>query len=410
MIAAPADPGSRRRVIRAMVVGSGPWQVPLIEAFAALGCEVVTTGPNPAAPGHLAGDHAVTLELGDVEGHLRAARHHRIDAIATDQNDAGVVTVAAVAERLGLPGIGSDLARRFTDKYAMRRMAEQLGVPQPAHRLCRSVVDLERFASSRDAVVVKARDSQGGRGTRIVASGSDLREAFDDAVAVGRRPGVLGEELVEGVEYSVNGFKGVGTTVPHRTLAIGRKTHFVDALGLMETALFAPVAGDPVLRRLTDVNDRFITGTGLPFGQTHVEYVVRDGVPMLIEAAARGGGSGTSSHIVPAMSGIRTVDALAAASLGAVVSVAPAVHEEVFILHRFVRVGAGRLTAISGLDEARTVPGVVIAEAVHPIGAELTMGLRERHINLITCGPDARAAIASAEAGLARIRLSLGAA
>ena len=45
--------------------------------------------------------------------------------------DRAVPVVAAVAEALDLPGIGSDTAHLMTNKIAMRRQLADAGVPQP---------------------------------------------------------------------------------------------------------------------------------------------------------------------------------------------------------------------------------------------------------------------------------------
>jgi len=54
-------------------------------------------------------------------------------------SESAVVTVAAVAEALGLPGVGVDAARKSRNKLLMRQAHERAGVPHPRYRLVTSL-------------------------------------------------------------------------------------------------------------------------------------------------------------------------------------------------------------------------------------------------------------------------------
>jgi len=53
-------------------------------------------------------------------------------------SESGVITVAAVAEALGLPGVGVDAARNSRNKLLMRQAHERAGVPHPRYRMVAS--------------------------------------------------------------------------------------------------------------------------------------------------------------------------------------------------------------------------------------------------------------------------------
>ncbi len=55
----------------------------------------------------------------------------QIDGVLTVQAERAVPMVAAIAEALGLPGIGAETAHLMTNKPAMRRGLDEAGVPQP---------------------------------------------------------------------------------------------------------------------------------------------------------------------------------------------------------------------------------------------------------------------------------------
>jgi biotin carboxylase len=58
----------------------------------------------------------------------------RFDGVLTF-SESGVVTVATVAEALGLPGVGVEAARTSRNKLLMRQAHERAGVPRPRFRL-----------------------------------------------------------------------------------------------------------------------------------------------------------------------------------------------------------------------------------------------------------------------------------
>src|SRR5215831_10798249 len=99
------------------ILGAGQWQIPAIKLAKALGYRVFVTDMYQERPGHQLADDYEVVDITDREQTLRAAGARRIDGIVCDTTDVGVPTMAWVAERLGLPGIGYDTALNFTNKY-----------------------------------------------------------------------------------------------------------------------------------------------------------------------------------------------------------------------------------------------------------------------------------------------------
>ena len=51
-----------------------------------------------------------------------------------EQTDAATATAAFVAERMGLPGIGYEVALAATNKWRMREKCREAGIPLPRYR------------------------------------------------------------------------------------------------------------------------------------------------------------------------------------------------------------------------------------------------------------------------------------
>jgi len=186
-----------------LFVGAGRHQRRAIAHAQELGLRTVAVDRNPDALGLKVADVAEVVDFVDVEGVIEAARRHRVDGVLTISADRAVPVVAAVAEALALPGIGSGVAHVMTHKIAMRRQLAEAGVPQP------------RFAAARDwrtaraaaetvgfPAVLKPADSGGQRGLFRIESLDDLEASLHVALHESAGGEVVLERFHEGLELN----------------------------------------------------------------------------------------------------------------------------------------------------------------------------------------------------------------
>src|SRR5262245_34956474 len=114
-----------------LFVGAGRHQRRAIRRAKELGLRVAAIDRNPDAPGFADADVTEVADFADVAAAVEAARRLQPDGVLTIASDRAVPVVAAVAEALGLPGIGTETARLATNKTAMRTALAAAGVPQP---------------------------------------------------------------------------------------------------------------------------------------------------------------------------------------------------------------------------------------------------------------------------------------
>src|SRR6478736_856412 len=148
-----------------LFLGASVSQLPAIRYALDAGYRVAAADGEATAPG-LALAHASTaIDFSDVERVAEWAESIRVDGILAISTDRGVVPAAAIAAKLGLPGIGIDVARAMTDKARMRATLAAGGIRQPRHRVARTGAELERaLGELRLPVVMKPADSGGQRG------------------------------------------------------------------------------------------------------------------------------------------------------------------------------------------------------------------------------------------------------
>ena len=186
-----------------LFVGAGRHQRRAILRAKELGLGVVAVDRNPDAPGLAVADAGEAVDFTDVAAVTEVARRHGVDGVLTVSADRAVPVVAAVAEALGLPGIGIETAHLMTHKIAMRRTLADAGVPQP------------RFAGARDMLsaraaldvvgvpaVLKPADSGGQRGIFYVESQDELDAHVHAALAESPTEEAIVEGFHDGLELN----------------------------------------------------------------------------------------------------------------------------------------------------------------------------------------------------------------
>src|SRR5919106_1969802 len=186
-----------------LFVGAGRHQRRAIARARSLGLRVVAVDRNPAGPGLAEADVAEVMDFGEVERVIEVARAHAVDGVLTVSADRAVPVVAAVAEALGLPGIGVGTAHRMTHKIAMRRVLAEAGVPQPRFAGVRSIHE-GRVALETVGVpaVLKPADSGGQRGVFLLESEDDLDAHLHAALAESPSEEAIVESYHEGLELN----------------------------------------------------------------------------------------------------------------------------------------------------------------------------------------------------------------
>ena len=116
-----------------IIVSAGIMQIPAIIKAKNLGYHVIATDKNPNAAGFQYCDYPVLIDSKDISGHLDfVQKYKRVFNIcgAFAASDVAV-TVAAMTNELGLPGISNDVAQRSHNKALMKSKWLEDGIPTP---------------------------------------------------------------------------------------------------------------------------------------------------------------------------------------------------------------------------------------------------------------------------------------
>jgi biotin carboxylase len=296
------------------VVGGGLNQVSLVERVQAMGYQALVTDMYPNPPCASIANHFRQIDTIDRMGNLAVAKEMKVDAVICDQTDSAVPTVAFVAQELGLRGIGTTTAQKFSNKLVSRDYLSSLAPDYvPEYKYFDEFEDAVSFLRKvTRGYVVKPINSQGSKGVSRVTRGNHVNQLLA-AFKESRGKGILVEEEVIGREFSVEAYTQSGVT---HNLAVTSKYHYQhnDCIDVRNTYL-ADVP-DEVVAELFAVNSMIVSTLGLSFGATHAEYMWTGERVVLMEIAARGGGGGINSLIVPYLTGFSPNEALIKESLG----------------------------------------------------------------------------------------------
>ena len=166
---------------RLMLLGGSHFALPVIEAAHNLGCYVITCDYLPNNIAHKYSDEYCNLSIIEKDAVLEASRKLKIDGIMSFACDPGVVTAAYVAEKMGLPSVGSyEAVSILQNKGLFRRFLTENSFNVPTAKGYKSVEtalkDIDLF---HWPVVVKPTDSAGSKGVVKVDEPRNLKKSIE---------------------------------------------------------------------------------------------------------------------------------------------------------------------------------------------------------------------------------------
>ena len=355
-----------------LVVGAGRYQRAIIRKGRELGYRVVAVDRNPDAPGLRLADVPRVVDFRSPEAVLENVSDVEIDGVLTVQAERAVPMVAAIAEALGLPGVGVETARLMTNKLAMRSRLAEAGIPQPRFATVRTP-DEARDAAAEVGfpAVLKPADSAGQVGLARIESPDDAAASVVAAVAASPSGEAVLEEFVEGTEMNgivvVQDGKVLSTILCDRLRPPGR------GFGVSWLHVYPPTPERTQLAEAERIADEAVRALGLRTGIGFPQILARpEGGVAVVECAARIGGM-MAEHLLHAF-GIDLLEVALRLALGEPVTrehVRPRFERPVAIRFLTADPGtltAGRVTRVGPLDDVLAAPGVLAAEIYSEVG------------------------------------------
>jgi len=347
------------------IVSGGAEAVPGIQRAKNMGLHVVVSDANPNAPGFDFADEKIVASTYDAEATSSfAVRYHQekrpIDGVISIAADVPL-TVATVADRLGLPGISIETARISSDKLEMKKKFILSGIPAPWFVPIKSLKELETVLSERGyPLVIKPVDSRGARGVLKITDNINLAWAFKYSCQFSPSGMVMVEEFLEGPQISTESIiiDGIGVTIGFvdRNYEDVNKflPHIIENGGQQPSIL-----GDNEKKAVSKLAEQAGLALGVRNGVVKGDLVLTKDGPKVIEIAPRLSGGWLCTDQIPLGTGVDFVGAAIKLSLGE--NILPEELEPKYskgVAIRYIFPETGRIKQIKNIDQFRSVPWI----------------------------------------------------
>ena len=329
----------------------------------------------------LADGRTVTLDFHDIEkgvGQIVAyADEYPLKAIVAVDEEVTVLAAKA-SEALGLPHNAPDAVAAARNKYRMRTRLANSGLASPEFRLLSTGDDAERAARmSFYPCVLKPLALSASRGVIRADDPEAFVAAFHRIVKILEQPDagaggaearhILAEGYIPGAEVALEGLLQGGRLTP---LALFDKPDPMEGPFFEETIYLTPSRLPEVVQRnIAAATERAVAALGLEDGPVHAEMRIVDGVPWVVEIAARSIG-GLCSRILRFGAGVTLEELILSHALGLPVPSKEREGRAAGVMMIPVP-RAGKLRQVSGLAQARAVAGIEEVTISIAIGGEL---------------------------------------
>ncbi|MGW2697880.1 ATP-grasp domain-containing protein [Streptomyces sp. NPDC001296] len=283
----------------------------------------------------------------------------------------GLEGAGLLNDLFGLGGTGLEVARRFRDKLAMRRrlVAAGNGAATAAAAPLAKRRDIDEFAGQHGyPFIVKPTNGTGSYGVFRVTGPEAADTAWGTVSALNGHPmarttmpfsvdGFMLEEYIDGPQFSAESFSFDG-----RHVLIGiTETHLAADSFAAFSHVMPSRLDDAAQACVLDAMSRFLDAMGLRDGPAHTEFRLSERGPVVIESHNRFGG-GAIHQLVRGAYGID----LETYALGRPFRLVPEIprppraHSAAAV--RFLVSGPGQVESITGVEDARSDPGVLTAQ------------------------------------------------
>ena len=339
---------------RLFIIGASALQLPAIKKAKEMGLYVGVADFNPEAIGINYADEYFNVSTIDEEGIYKAAKAFGADGIMTLATDMPMRSLSYACEKLGLTSISYETSIKATDKGEMIKAFKENGVECPWFYIIDNVSQIEDIKEKIEyPCISKPTDNSGSRGVMLINDEKELKDALFYSSENGRSGSVIIEEYLQGSEVSVEIM--VVDEKPYVLQVTDKLTtgapHFVEVGHSQPSRL-----GNESLEQIKDLAKRAVKAIGINGGPAHVEIMLTQSGPKMIELGARMGGDSITTHLVPLSTGIDMIKATIQCSLGEEIDIEKKWDKGSAI--RFLDCPSGVIQSISGVEDAKKIEGV----------------------------------------------------
>jgi biotin carboxylase len=257
----------------------------LIRALRKLGYYIIATGNRENSPGEKWVDKYIKADYSDKDLILSIAKEEKIDVICQCCNDFGVYTASFVAEKLNLPGYDSyenTLILHNKDKFKEFSRIHDILTPK-TESFDNEESALEAIREMDFPLIVKPTDASAGNGINKVVNYDEAVNAVKEAFGKSRAKRIVVEPYIDGTQH------GFCTFLVNRKVVACCTNNEYSILNpyRVEIDTFPADNWEKAYPILVEQIEKIANILQLKDGIFHLQYIMQDGKPWIIEVMRR---------------------------------------------------------------------------------------------------------------------------
>ena len=271
--------------MKALLLCASHNDIYLIKSLRKLGYSIVAIGNIPNLPGQKYVDKYIQLDYSDKEKVLEFARGEKINAIVQCCNDFGVYTASYVAERMGLPGYDSyDVTLTLHNKDRFKKFANDNGILSVKSYFFENIDEAKMwFQNAQFPLIVKPTDCSAGNGIHKITKIDDVDVALQDAFNKSRAGKIVIERFITGTQH------GFCTFIKNRKVVAHCSNNEYSIMNPYRVEIDTWPADNEARYASTLIQqiEKIADLLQLKAGIFHLQYIVENGTPYIIEVMRR---------------------------------------------------------------------------------------------------------------------------
>lgn len=273
---------------RLLYVGGSHADIPIIKVAKELGYFVITTGNKPNDLGHAYGDLYINADFSDCEAIYLLAKEQKVVAICASCNDFAALSASYAANKLGLPGHDDfNTCKLIHHKDLFRKYLIDHEIRCPFGKGYDTV---EKVMSEGERwtwpVIVKPIDLTGGKGVKIAKNKEELRDVAENAFSISKAKRIVVEEFIQGTKH---GFTCIICKQKIHFYFCDNEHYYKNPYMVSGASCPSSVSKE-LQRELCHSIEKIAEDLELVDGIVHVQFIVKDNKPYIIEVCRRAPG------------------------------------------------------------------------------------------------------------------------
>ena len=298
-----------------MVLGGGSSQINLIKECVRQGYHTILADINEQAPGRAFCSSFERASTFDIDAVIKAAEINKIDAVMTAGTDQPVLTCAAAACKLNLPGfLDTETALSVTNKKIMKNIFSDFSIKTAPFAFLNKDFKKSELDHLKAPYVIKPLDSQGQRGVFKVDSISEIKSLFENVLSYSKEKEIIAENYYDSDEITVSGWVCSGKiyifTVTDRVTFDNPPT-----IGVCASHIFPSPYLFSHQSEIIETTVSIVKNFGIKNGPIYFQYLIGKNGLQVNEIACRLGGA-YEDEFIPLLTGIDLRKLLIKGSLG----------------------------------------------------------------------------------------------